>query len=139
MIGPWVESWSRLINDMNAESDTSGKPESSLHAHPATWAALLGGWIEFAKSSLALPDDDTGRAMRESVADIITLQAVWFALQHLDELDADQRALGIDRAEVLIVRHGQAIAERWAGETLPGELSVLIEDARSALVKSQSQ
>ena len=103
-----------------------------------TWAVLLGGWIEFAKSSVALPKDGAGRAMRESVADIIALQAVWFALQHLDELGSDERALGVDRAEVLIGRHSEAIQVRWEAETLPGELSALIEDARSALAKSQS-
>ena len=113
-------------------------PESSGTPDRVTWAALLGGWIEFAKSSVALPDDDAGRAMRDSVVDIITLQAVWFALQHLDELDPDERALGLDRAEVLIGRHSEAIQARWRREPMPNELSALIEEARVALVKSQS-
>jgi len=113
-------------------------PDSSSQPERVTWAVLLGGWIEFAKSSLALPDDDAGRAMRDSVADIIALQAVWFALQHLDELEPDEKGLGIDRAEVLIARHGGAIESRWQGEAMPGELSGLIEDARQALAKSQA-
>ena len=103
-----------------------------------TWAVLLGGWIEFARSAVALPKEGAGRAMRESVSDIIGLQAVWFALQHLDELDPDERALGIDRAEVLIDGYVEAIETRWPAEPLPGELSALIDDARSALAKSQS-
>ncbi len=118
--------------------DTS--PDSDAKAFDAegmTWAVLLGGWVEFAKSAVALPKDGAGGAMRGSVADIIGLQAVWFALQHLDELDADERALGVDRAEVLIDRHAQAVAERWGGEDLPGELAGLIEDAREALRKSR--
>lgn len=114
------------------------RSEGAFDAGRVTWAVLLGGWIEFAKSSLALPDGGAGRAMRESVSDIIGLQAVWFALQHVDELDADEKALGIDRAEVLIERHAEAIEARWRGEALPGELTVLIEDARSMLAKSQS-
>ncbi len=116
---------------------SANPPESSGLADRVTWAALLGNWIEFAKSSVALPDDDAGRAMRDSVPDIITLQAVWFALQHLDELDPEERALGIDRAEVLIGRHSKAIEARWQGGAMPGELSHLIEDTRAAFVKSQ--
>lgn len=112
-------------------SDPSGMAERM------TWAALLGNWIEFAKSSVALPDDAAGNAMRDSVSDIITLQAVWFALQHLDELDSDEQALGIDRAEVLIERHSSAIHDRWQNETMPAELARLIEDVHAALAKSQ--
>lgn len=112
-------------------------PEPSLGADGLTWAVLLGGWVDFARSALALPDDQGGRALRGSVADIIGLQAVWFALQHLDELDADERGLGIARAEVLIERHAQAVAERWRGVELPGELVRLIEDAREVLAKSR--
>jgi hypothetical protein len=121
--------------------DTPDAPDSDSKAFDAggvTWAVLLGGWVEFAKGAVALPRDGAGGAMRESVADIIALQAVWFALQHLGELDADERALGIDRAAVLIERHAKAVVERWGGEDLPGELAGLIEDARSALAKSQA-
>ncbi|MEZ6190130.1 MAG: hypothetical protein R3C45_02445 [Phycisphaerales bacterium] len=102
-----------------------------------TWGVLLGRWVEFARGALALPEDGAGRAMRESVADIIALQAVWFALQHIDELDRDERALGIARAEVLIERHARAVTVRWRGEPMPKELRSLIDDAREALAKSR--
>lgn len=104
-----------------------------LDADKLTWSVLLGRWVEFARGALALPDDEVGRALRGSVADIIALQAVWFALQHLDALDADQRALGIDRAALLIDKHTRAIHRRWAGRDVPDELSALMADARSAL------
>lgn len=110
-----------------------------LDADKLTWAVLLGRWIEFAKGALAFPDDAAGRALRESVPDIIGLQAVWFALQHLDELDDDERALGVARAGVLIERHASALALRWRGEPMPQTLNELVADARGALAKSIAQ
>lgn len=110
----------------------------TLDADKLTWAVLLGRWIEFARGALALPDDEVGKAMRDSVADIIALQAVWFALQHVDELGADEKALGLARAEVLIEKHAGAVAERWRGGEMPTELTLLITDAREALAKSRS-
>ena len=103
-----------------------------------TWAVLLGRWIEFARGALALPDDGAGLALRRSVPDIITLQAVWFALQHLDELEHDQRALGVARAQVLIERHERSIQSCWRDEAKPDELNSLIADARAALAKASS-
>jgi hypothetical protein len=102
-----------------------------------TWAALLGRWIEFARGAVALPDDDAGRAVRRCVADIIMLQAVWFALSHLDDLDCDERALGLDRAEILIDQHAAAIAHQFAGLPLPEQLRELIADARQRLAERQ--
>lgn len=99
-----------------------------------TWTVLLGRWVEFARAALALPDDDDGRLMRESVPDVIMLQAVWFALQQLDELDATQRAVGIDRGEVLIQRHRDSLHRRW-GPDLPDALRELIDDASHQLEK----
>lgn len=109
----------------------SGSP--SLEPNKLTWTVLLGRWVEFAKSALALPDDEEGRVLRESVPDIIMLQAVWFALQHLDEVRSDQRAVGIDRAELLIDKHSQALTARWHHQVMPPMLHELIADARQQL------
>lgn len=98
-----------------------------------TWAVLLGRWTDFARSALALPDDDTGNALRQSVPDIIMLQAIWFSLHHLDELDADQRALGLDRAEVLIDKHAAALEARWQNQSMPEQFAELLADARGKL------
>ncbi len=106
-----------------------------MDADRLTWVVLLGRWVEFARGALALPEHGAGQAMRESVADIIALQAVWFALRHIDELDADERALGIARAGVLIERHTSALTARWRGGSMPTELRSLIDDAREALAK----
>lgn len=110
-----------------------------LQPRKLTWAALLGHWVDFARSTAALPSGDADAArVKQTVADIIGLQAVWFALHHLDELDADQRALGLDRAELLIVRHEAAIRDAWGNEPVPEALRELIHDAQSQLAVARA-
>ncbi|MEM1354289.1 MAG: hypothetical protein AAGC44_03105 [Planctomycetota bacterium] len=113
-------------------SDADGPELQPLHPEQLTWAVLLARWTDFAGSSVALPDTVEGRRMRDSVADIITLQAVWFSLQHLDELGPEQKRIGLDRAGVLIDRAGQAIEKRF-GQAVPALMRELIEDAKGAL------
>lgn len=111
-----------------------------LRPRQLTWAALLGRWVEFARSALALPEDTVGTAMRESVPDIIMLQAVWFALKDMDGLTTTEHALGLDRAEVLIDKHADALNRRWAGDgstPMPPQLQELIDDARSQLAEAE--
>lgn len=111
---------------------------SGLEPERLTWAVLLSRWTEFARSAVALPDaGDPGR-VRQSVTDIITLQAVWFALSHLDELPPDQRRLGIDRGGVLIARHAGAIRARFEGRDMPAELAELIHDAEAKLHQAKT-
>jgi hypothetical protein len=115
---------------VNTGKEQQGEGDRPLDAERLTWAALLGRWVEFARSAVALPVDEEGRRMRASVADIIMLQAVWFALQHLGELDHEQRALGLDRAGVLIEKHRAMLLERWGGRArLPALLVELMDDA----------
>ncbi len=111
-----------------------------LHPERLTWAVLLGRWVEFAGAAVGLPDDAAGRLWRESVADVIGLQAVWFALQHLDELEEGERALGLDRAGVLVGRHVAALRVRWGGEggdALPAMVAELIDEAEAALAEAR--
>lgn len=109
------------------------KPSDDYNPDALTWAAMLGRWVDFARSSVALPDDAAGRKLKASVPDLIQLQAVWFALQHLGDLPAAEQALGRDRAGVLIERHAAALAERFADQGVPAGMAELIDDARSAL------
>ena len=113
-----------------------------LHPERLTWAVMLGRWVEFAKAAVALPGDEVGSVeggkeggrWRASVPDVVGLQAVWFALQDLDELAVDERALGLDRAGVLIERHAGALRSRWGGgDEMPEALAELIEEAEAAL------
>ena len=80
--------------------------------------------MEFAKSALALPQDATGDALRQSVPDIIMLQAVTCALRDLGDLSADERALGLDRAELLIEKHAEALARRWGAGAAAADVAV---------------
>ena len=98
-----------------------------------TWAALLGRWVEFAKSALAFPDNTEGQRLRQSVPDIIMLQAVTFALGHLDELPDAERALGLDRAEILVHKHAAVLRRRFSGAKMPSTLHQLITDALEQL------
>jgi hypothetical protein len=102
-----------------------------------TWTVLLGRWVEFARAAVALPSDGEGGRWRGAVPDVIQLQAVCFSLEHLHELAADERALGLDRAAVLIERHAAALSRRWDGGPLPSGLRELIDDARAALRRRQ--
>ena len=110
-----------------------------LHPERLTWAALLARWIEFARSALALPENEPGQRLRAAVPDIIMLQAVWFALSNLEALDADERALGLDRAAVLIERHGRALRQRWGDEPLPEQLAEVIDQAEAALTAARAR
>ncbi|MCK4873144.1 MAG: hypothetical protein KAS72_10500 [Phycisphaerales bacterium] len=103
-----------------------------------TWAALLGRWIEFARAAVALPDDDQGTRWKASVAPIIDLQAVTMALGQLDDLPDDERALGLDKAEILIRRDASVLGEIWRDAPLPAKLTELLDDARQALRQAQS-
>lgn len=96
-----------------------------------TWAVLLAKWTEFAGSAVALPRSGETGLIRQSVTDIIALQAVWFSLRQMDELSDAERALGIDRAGVLIGRHRAAIQARFAGKDLPEGLESLLQDVTS--------
>lgn len=97
-----------------------------------TWAGLLAHYMDFARSAVALPDEgDLGR-WKQVVPSIITLHAVAHALTELNELEPDERSVGLDRAGMLISEHVGLIHKQWRGEMLPIELVELIDDARSA-------
>lgn len=102
-------------------------------ADDLTWVMLLARWTALAKATVALPDDAAGDRWRNAITPIITLQAVTHALGELDELAPDERALGLDKAELLIQTNAQALHELWASEPLPGSVVELLDDARAAL------
>lgn len=117
-----------------------GEPTSTRGLEPdkLTWAVLLGRWVDFARGAVALPDDAEGRSLRAAVPDLIMLQAVWFALEHLDDLPRDEVMLGLDRAEVLLEKHAGALARRWPGEAMPGAVRELMDDAAEQLARART-
>lgn len=106
-----------------------------LEPERLTWAVLLARWTDFAGSAVALPEVGEAGLVRQSVTDIITLQAVWFALGQMDELSDAERALGLDRAGVLIARHRSAIQARFGENGMPEGLESLLEDVAEAYEK----
>jgi hypothetical protein len=97
---------------------------------------LLARWVEFAQSAVALPDDADGRAWKQAVAPIIGLQAVTMALGEVDQLSPNQRALGLDRANILIERHTAELLTAFSitdTSQLHPMLIELIEDAQRAI------
>lgn len=108
----------------------------NLDPRKMTWAALLGQWVEFARSSMALPDDVEGRAWKAAVPDLIGLQAVTMALGETDLLGPDERALGLDRARLLVERHEQNLHRLLSHQTHP-MIDELIRDAHRAIARAQ--
>lgn len=101
---------------------------------PVTWIALLGQWMDFARSVLGKPSGDAfQRRWRASVTPIITLQAVMLALEEIDRLPVDEQFVGIDRAAVMIREQAAALARHWSEESMPEAVIQLIDDARMAL------
>lgn len=116
-----------------SDSKSSGHASDPLSDRGLTWAALLAHWTDLARSAVALPEGEQGRRWRASVAPAITLHALAMALGEVDRLAMDERALAIDRAQILIDREGGALREVWDGAAMPGGLATLIEDAEHAL------
>lgn len=116
------------VNDLKSSAKTGGQQLDVM-----TWTALLGYWVQIARGALFLPDDMPGQRLRESVPDIIMLQAVWFALGRLDDLDGGERDLGMDRAAVLIDRHRDALNQRFSDTPMPEILRQLVQDVVSQL------
>jgi hypothetical protein len=102
-----------------------------------TWAALLGRWVEFAQASVAFPRTPEGERWRASVPSVINLQAVVLALNDLPSIpDTAERALGVDRADVLVRTHTALLRSLWGAEVSP-ELSALLDDASRALAQAR--
>lgn len=97
-----------------------------------TWSALLAKWTEFAQAAVAFPDNHEGERWKDAVTPIITLQACANAMGDLDELTSDERAFGLDKAEILIRKNAKRLHDIWTGEPLPHEVAEVIADARRA-------
>jgi len=107
--------------------------DDSLPITKLTWAVLLGRWTAFARSALALPTDDQGQRMRDSITDIITLQAICMSLQEIHTLDHDEQRLGLERARWLFERHRDLLLDRYQGVAMPMGLRQLIQEASELL------
>lgn len=108
-------------------------PTEPLRVDDLTWATLLGRWLDFARASVALPKDAQGLRWKASVAPVITLQAITFALGQLNDLPEDERAFGLDRAEILLRQESGNLNTTWRGEPMAPAILELMSDAARAL------
>lgn len=111
---------------------------ASLEPDSLTWTGLLAQWVQFAQAALALPDDSEREQWRKSVVPIINLQAVTFSLGDLDRLPAQEHALALDKAEMLITEHAAAIESIWP-QARHDSLAEIVRDARAALSVRRKQ
>ena len=109
-----------------------------LNPREQTWAALLGRWVEFAQSAVALPDSAEGKAWREAVPEIIGLQAVSMALNEVGSLTDEERALGLDRARLLVDEHEQKLMALFGRDLIHPQLEELLDDARLSIKRVES-
>lgn len=110
-----------------------------LDTDKMTWAVLVGRWMAFAQSAVALPDTVEGRAWKEAVPSIITLQALYFALNDSEGLSHEQLCVGYDRASVQMNEQIGKLKGLFEGESLHPMLTDLIEDVQRALVEVKAR
>lgn len=98
---------------------------------------LLAKWTKLAQEAVALPDDgDAGRVKRALPA-IIGVNAVACAMREIDLLPEGERALGVDKGEVLLRTYAAQIHEQWRGESLHDAVQEMIVDAQRALAEAK--
>ncbi|HYE63821.1 MAG TPA: hypothetical protein VD997_17655 [Phycisphaerales bacterium] len=98
-----------------------------------TWTVLLSRWMEFAKSSVALPKGGEAGRVRRAVPALIGLQAVTYALAEVPLLPSEEQSFARDRAEVLIKRYQAELHGIWEGEPLPEAIEESVSDALASL------
>lgn len=105
-----------------------------------TWAALLGHWTALVKAGEAVvratPEDRTAHRWRDSITELVTLQAVTFALGDLTRLPVADRALARDRADLAVTSAAAALDVVWRGEEMPGSILEVSDDARRAVERA---
>ncbi len=111
----------------------SQRPPEDLAVGALAWAGLLGRWLDFAKASVALPDDGDGGRWKRSVVPFIEMQATIWALRELETLDVADRPFARDRAERMVRSASAALGRAWGDVPMPPELVELQNDATIAL------
>lgn len=113
------------------------KHRSELPTDLVTWTTLLGHWTDLVKAGEGLRraadfDADAAR-WRDSIPEVITLQAITFALGDVDRLDASDRGLARDRAGIGIEAASGVLESVWEGVSIPGGLLEIADDAAHAM------
>lgn len=114
---------------VEAERSASDWDRSNAIVTPS--GSCSSSWFEFwaASTSAVIPSPSSSISARVS-ASAASSSSRYLSVRELDELHPAERALGLDRAGVLIDRHVSAIEAAWEGEVLPAALLDLIGEAR---------
>ncbi|MEM9084125.1 MAG: hypothetical protein AAGB34_11060 [Planctomycetota bacterium] len=103
------------------------------------WEGLLAHCVGIAKAAAAIPDShEHAQAWQGSIEAIITLHSVTMALDQLGGLAAEERAVGMDRAGILIGEGARALSAAWGGQAMPEGLLELMSDARQSVERAQT-
>jgi hypothetical protein len=110
-----------------------------MNQRAITWTGLLAQWTQAAQASLAIPEEHDGPAWRRSIAPLITLQAVTFALNELGDLPVEERPVARDRAALLIDESLDLVEAVWGAidQSAPDSVGSIVVAAETALVDSQ--
>jgi hypothetical protein len=102
-----------------------------------TWSALLSHWIALVKAGEGLvqaaPDDLDAARWRASIPEVVSLQAITFALGDLAQLPAADRPLARDRADLGVTAAASKLDEIWRGEEMPESVLEIAADARRSV------
>ena len=97
-----------------------------------TWAGLLGQWVQFAQTAVALPEGAEGDRWKAAVADLIGLSALTMALDESGHLPDAEKALAKDRAKVLLDRHRDNLRSIFGLDGMHPMVRQMINDAEAA-------
>lgn len=100
------------------------------------WLVLLAQATQLAAAAQAWPADAVGETLRESIPDLLQLQAVCIAMQQLGRIPPDRRAYARDHAEWLVKSASERLVERWRGEPMPEAMLESMTAARSSIAQS---
>lgn len=121
----------------DSSTSPSRRPSAPLPTGLVTWATLLSRWISLVKAGeglvLAAPRDADARRWRDSIAEVVSLQAVTFALGDLSAIPEIDRPLARDRADLAVTEAAGALDRIWKGEEMPEALLEVAADARRAV------
>lgn len=98
---------------------------------------LLAKWTKLAQEAVALPDDGDGGRVKRALPAIIGVNAVACAMREIDLLPEGERALGIDKGEVLLRTYAAQIHEQWRGDALHDAVQEMIVDAQRAMAAAK--
>ncbi|RPG19245.1 MAG: hypothetical protein CBB69_005525 [Phycisphaera sp. TMED9] len=110
---------------------------SKLPTDLVTWTTLLGHWTDLVKAGEGLrraaeSNADASR-WRDSIPEVIRLQAITFALGDLDRLEVPDRGLARDRAGLGIEAAHEVLERIWTGQPFPESLAEIARDAADAI------